>query len=73
MKSIQISDELYDKLKDFVVDPFDDSPESVITRLLDIAGKAKNKWSVWDGHAEQTERPQKQQDGEQSEKQLTYF
>ncbi len=52
MKTIQISDELYDKLKSFVVDPFDDTPESVIGRLLDITDKAKSKWTAWENDAE---------------------
>ena len=45
MKNLQISDELYESLKDFVVDPFDDTPEVVIDRVVEIAIKAKNKWS----------------------------
>ena len=48
MKPIEISDELFDRLKQFVVDPFDDSPEAVITRLVDIVEKAKTKWSSWE-------------------------
>ena len=43
MKNVQVSDELYEKLKDFVVDPFDDTPETVIGRVVDIAGKAKTR------------------------------
>ena len=45
MKEFQVSDELYDKLKHFVVDPFDDTPEIVISRLVDIVNKAKSRWS----------------------------
>jgi predicted CopG family antitoxin len=56
MKTIQISDELYDKLKSFVVDPFDDTPESVIGRLLDITDKAKSKWIAWEDDAEEKEQ-----------------
>jgi len=48
MKTIEISDELYDKLKTYVVDPFDDTPENVISRLLDIVDKARGKWTSWD-------------------------
>jgi hypothetical protein len=48
MKSVEISDELYDKLKGFVVDPFDDTAEIVISRLVEIANKAKNRWSPLD-------------------------
>jgi predicted CopG family antitoxin len=58
MKTIEISDELYDKLKTFVVDPFDDTPDIVISRLLDIVDKAKSKWTSWEaeeGAEQQTE------------------
>ncbi len=56
MKAIQVSDELYDKLKSCVVDPFDDTPESVIGRLIDIADKAKSRWSPLDAHVENTDQ-----------------
>jgi len=56
MKAIQISDELYDKLKSYVVDPFGDTPESVISRLVDIADKAKSKWSAFDAHVGKSEQ-----------------
>lgn len=52
MKDIQISDELYDRLKNYVVDPFEDNPESVISRLIDIVDKAKSAWPSWDAHSE---------------------
>ena len=60
MKTIQISEELSDRLKAFVVDPFDDTPEVVIGRVLDIADKAKSKWISWDAEegAEQEAQPQ---------------
>ena len=62
MKTIEISEELSDRLKAFVVDPFDDTPEVVIGRVLDIADKAKSKWTSWDVEAEeeveQVEKPQ---------------
>ena len=48
MKSIQLSDAIYEELKDFVADPFDDTPEVVIGRLVDIARKAKQRWSPLD-------------------------
>jgi hypothetical protein len=48
MKTFQVSDELYDQLKSFVVDPFDDTPEVVIGRLIDIADKARGHWSRFD-------------------------
>ena len=50
MKNVQISNELYEKLKDFVVDPFDDTPETVIGRVVDIACKAKTRWSPLDAY-----------------------
>ena len=56
MKNVQVSDELYDELKNWVVDPFDDTPEIVIKRAIDIAGKAKERWSPLDtfgGQAQQ--------------------
>ena len=56
MKTIQISDELHTKLKDFVVDPFDDTPDSVIGRLIEIADKAKGKWSAWEVEEAGTEK-----------------
>jgi len=45
MRTLKISDELYEQLKSFIVDPFDDTPEIVIGRLIDIARKAKSRWS----------------------------
>ena len=45
MKTVEISDELYEELKTFVVDPFEDTTELVIGRLVKIANKAKEKWS----------------------------
>ena len=48
MKSVQVSDELYDKLKSLVVDPFDDTAEIVISRLVEIVEKAKSRWSPLD-------------------------
>ena len=52
MKVIEISDELYERLKAFVVDPFDDTPEIVLGRVVDIVDKAKSKWTSWDAEAE---------------------
>ncbi len=48
MKVIQISDELYDRLKNCIIDPFDDTPEIVIGRLVDIVDKSKSEFSSWD-------------------------
>ena len=45
MKTVEISDELYQELKAFIVDPFDDTAEQVISRLVQIANKAKEKWT----------------------------
>jgi hypothetical protein len=55
MKTIQISDELHTKLKNFVVDPFDDTPDSVIGRLIEIADKAKGKWTAWEAKEKEEE------------------
>ena len=46
MKAIQIPDKLYDKLKDCVVDPLDDTPELVISRLIDLVEKVIRSGSV---------------------------
>jgi len=48
MKTIEISEELWERLKMCVVDPFDDTPELVINRLVDIVDKAKSVCSSWD-------------------------
>jgi len=54
MKQVNVSEELYDRLKDFVVDPFDDTLETVVTRLVDVATKAKDRWVL----AEAAEAPE---------------
>ena len=48
MRTVKISDELFDELKSLVVDPFDDTPDTVIGRLIDIVKKAKSRWSPLD-------------------------
>ncbi len=48
MKMLQISDEVYQKLKAFVADPFEDTPDNVLLRLMDIADKAKGRWSAFE-------------------------
>jgi hypothetical protein len=48
MRTVTISDELFDELKGFVVDPFDDTPDIVLGRLVEIVKKAKNRWSPLD-------------------------
>jgi hypothetical protein len=45
MRTVTISDELFEDLKGFVVDPFDDTPDLVIGRLIAIVKKAKSRWS----------------------------
>ncbi|MHC4691222.1 MAG: hypothetical protein ACYS67_00680 [Planctomycetota bacterium] len=60
MKTIEISEELSARLKAYVVDPFDDTPEKVIGRVVDIADKAKSKWTTWEPEkeAKQPEEPE---------------
>jgi hypothetical protein len=53
MKMLKVSDELYERLKSFIVDPFDDTPEVVMGRLIEIATKAKSRWAPLDA----VERP----------------
>ena len=60
MKTIEISEELYDRLKNFVVDPFDDSPEIVINRMIEIVDKARGMWSSWDPSEEEEQKDQSQ-------------
>ncbi len=50
MRTIQLSDELYEQLKSFVVDPYNDTQELVLGRLVEIARKAKSRClpDVWD-------------------------
>ena len=43
MKTLQVSDEVYEKLMAFVVDPFDDTAEVVIERVVEIANKAREQ------------------------------
>ncbi|UCD49594.1 MAG: hypothetical protein JSW27_18935 [Phycisphaerales bacterium] len=45
MRTVTISDDLFEQLKSFVVDPFDDTPDLVIGRLISIVNKAKSRWS----------------------------
>jgi hypothetical protein len=54
MKTVQLSDEAYEALKGFIVDPFDDSPEKVIVRLMDIVNKARERWKPFDPIAKGT-------------------
>jgi hypothetical protein len=59
VRTFKVSDELYEQLKSFIVDPFDDTPEIVIGRLIEIANKAKGRWSPLDrqDHPDRCERP----------------
>jgi hypothetical protein len=56
VRTFKVSDELYEQLKSFIVDPFDDTPEIVIGRLIEIANKAKGRWSPLDA-PDHGERP----------------
>ncbi len=76
MKTIQISDELFDELKTLVVDPFDDTPDSVIGRLIQIVKKAKSRWSPLEacaapGENQAPPQPQRQEPKEYSEKEYS--
>ncbi len=64
MRTFKVSDEVYEQLKTFVVDPFDDTPDAVIGRLIEIVNKAKNRWSPFEPYdeappEEAVERPRK--------------
>jgi len=48
MRTFKVSDELYEQLKSFVIDPFDDTPDVVIARLIEIVRKARNQWSPFE-------------------------
>ena len=50
MRTFRISDELYEQLKRFIVDPFDDTPEVVIERLIQIVDKARSRWSPFEAY-----------------------
>jgi len=56
MRAFKISDELYEQLKQFIVDPFDDTPEVVIARLIEIVDKARSRWSPFEAY-ESPEEP----------------
>jgi hypothetical protein len=43
-----VSDQMYEQLKTFIVDPFDDTPELVIGRLIEIVNKAKARWAPFE-------------------------
>lgn len=64
MRTFKVSDDMYEQLKAFVVDPFDDTPEIVIGRLIEIVNKAKVRWHPFDPSgadgAEQAPEPRPQ-------------
>jgi hypothetical protein len=70
MRTFKVSDEMYEQLKSFVVDPFDDTPEVVLGRLIEIVNKAKDRWSPFDVHESRnaeraTSRPKPEESQEQ--------
>ncbi len=44
MKQVTLSDEVFEQLKNFIVDPFDETIETVISRLITITCKARDRW-----------------------------
>jgi hypothetical protein len=48
MRTFRVSDQMYEQLKSFIVDPFDDTPELVIGRLIEIVNKAKTRWASFE-------------------------
>ena len=48
MRTFRVSDQMYEQLKGFIVDPFDDTPELVIGRLIEIVNKAKARWAPFE-------------------------
>jgi len=48
MKTFGVSDQTYEQLKSLIVDPFDDTPEIVIGRLIAIVNKAKARWAPFE-------------------------
>jgi hypothetical protein len=70
MKTFKVSDEMYEQLRSFVVDPFDDTPEAVLGRLIEIANKAKERWSPFEIHeSRNAERAMSRAKPEESEEQ----
>jgi hypothetical protein len=57
MRTFTISDELYEQLKRYIVDPFDDTPEVVIERLMEIVDKARSRWSPFEAYDPPEESP----------------
>ncbi len=48
MKMLKLSDEVFENLKNYVVDPFDDTPDTVLDRLIAINTKAKSRWAAFE-------------------------
>ena len=48
MKMLKLSDEVFEDLKKYVVDPFDDTPDTVLDRLIAINAKAKSRWAAFE-------------------------
>jgi hypothetical protein len=48
MRTFRVSDQVYEQLKTFIIDPFDDTPELVIGRLIEIVNKAKARWASFE-------------------------
>ncbi len=48
MRTFKVSDQMYEQLKSFIVNPFDDTPEVVLSRLIAIANKARDHWSPFE-------------------------
>lgn len=71
MRTFKVSDEMYEQLKSFVVDPFDDTPEVVISRLIEIVNKAKDRWSPFEvcesRNAERAASRSKHEESEEAE------
>jgi hypothetical protein len=69
MRTLKVSDDLYDQLKSLVVDPFDDTPEIVIGRLIEIVNKAKGRWCPFDEEeSEPVEPSRKRQEFHEQER-----
>jgi hypothetical protein len=67
MRTFRVSNELYEQLKSYVVDPFDDTPEAVIGRLVEIVDKAKSRWSPFEEEETPVMRRPRTQTGPQAE------
>jgi len=48
MRTFKVSDQMYEQLKSFIVNPFDDTPEVVLARLIAIVNKARDHWSPFE-------------------------